>query len=46
MGYKQYLQHMDDEEYVFSSSGTGVPIKRIRVYRILNQAAKEAVIMS
>ncbi|WP_312880163.1 tyrosine-type recombinase/integrase [Paenibacillus phytorum] len=41
-GYKEYLQPMDDEEYVFRSKRTGVPIKRIQVYRILNQAANEA----
>ncbi|NOU70719.1 tyrosine-type recombinase/integrase [Paenibacillus sp. LMG 31458] len=42
LGYQQYLQHLDDEEYVFCSKRTGVPIKRIHVYRILNKAAKEA----
>lgn len=38
---KDYVQYMDDESYLFPSQRTGNPIKRIRVYRILNQAAKQ-----
>ncbi|EGL19415.1 MULTISPECIES: tyrosine-type recombinase/integrase [Paenibacillus] len=36
----EYVQYMDDEDYMFPSQKTGKPIKRIRVYRILNEAAK------
>lgn len=42
LGYEEYTEYMDDEDYMFPSQRTGVPIKRIRVYRILNQAAKQA----
>jgi integrase len=41
-GYiKEYVQYMDEDSYLFPSQRTGNPIKRIRVYRILNQAAKQ-----
>lgn len=36
----EYVQYMNDEDYMFPSQKTGKPIKRIRVYRILNEAAK------
>ncbi|MGG1514119.1 site-specific integrase [Paenibacillus oryzisoli] len=36
-----YVKYMDDNDYVFPSKRTGKPIKRIRVYRILNEAAKQ-----
>ncbi|GKS10514.1 tyrosine-type recombinase/integrase [Paenibacillus chitinolyticus] len=36
----EYVQYMGDEDYMFPSQKTGKPIKRIRVYRILNEAAK------
>jgi len=39
---EEYLRYMDDDAYVFPSQRTGKPIKRIRVYRILNEAAKQA----
>lgn len=38
---KDYIQYMDEDNYLFPSQRTGNPIKRIRVYRILNQAAKQ-----
>ncbi|MEW9699943.1 site-specific integrase [Paenibacillus sp. SI8] len=38
----EYVNYMDDEDYLFPSQRTGKPIKRIRVYRILNEAAKQA----
>ncbi|WNR43780.1 tyrosine-type recombinase/integrase [Paenibacillus roseipurpureus] len=38
---KEYVQYMDADSYLFPSQRTGNPIKRIRVYRILNQAAKQ-----
>ncbi|MFC0213212.1 tyrosine-type recombinase/integrase [Paenibacillus chartarius] len=38
----EYIQGMQDEDFLFRSQRTGKPIKRIRVYRILNQAAKQA----
>ncbi|CAN7711851.1 tyrosine-type recombinase/integrase [Paenibacillus sp. 2RAB27] len=38
---KEYVQYMDEDNYLFPSQRTGHPIKRIRVYRILNQAAKQ-----
>lgn len=41
LGYGEYTQYMDDDDFMFRSQRTGVPIKRIRVYRILNQAAKQ-----
>jgi integrase len=37
-----YVQGMRDCDYLFPSQRTGMPIKRIRVYRILKEAAKEA----
>lgn len=37
-----YVQYMDANDFLFPSQRTGKPIKRIRVYRILNQAAKQA----
>lgn len=37
-----YVSHMDDNDFLFPSQRTGKPIKRIRVYRILNEAAKKA----
>jgi integrase len=38
----EYIKNMKDEDFLFRSQRTGMPIKRIRVYRILNQAAKQA----
>lgn len=38
---KEYIQYMDENAYLFPSQRTGNPIKRIRVYRILNEAAKQ-----
>jgi integrase len=38
----EYVKHMSDEDFLFPSQRTGRPIKRIRVYRILNEAAKQA----
>ncbi|MBD0379759.1 site-specific integrase [Paenibacillus sedimenti] len=37
----EYVAYMDDEDFLFPSQRTGRPIKRIRVYRILNEAAKQ-----
>lgn len=37
-----YTLHMNPNDYLFKSQRTGLPIKRIRVYRILNEAAKRA----
>lgn len=37
----EYVKYMNDNDYVFPSQRTGKPIKRIRVYRILNEAAKQ-----
>jgi integrase len=37
-----YVKYMQDEDFLFPSQRTGKPIKRIRVYRILNEAAKQA----
>ncbi|RTE08112.1 site-specific integrase [Paenibacillus whitsoniae] len=39
---QDYVQYMDENDFMFPSQRTGKPIKRIRVYRILNQAAKQA----
>ncbi|NEW07141.1 site-specific integrase [Paenibacillus sp. SYP-B3998] len=38
----EYVAYMDENNYLFPSQRTGKPIKRIRVYRILNEAAKQA----
>lgn len=38
---QDYIQHMEENDFLFPSQRTGNPIKRIRVYRILNQAAKQ-----
>ncbi|MNI34769.1 Tyrosine recombinase XerC [compost metagenome] len=38
----EYARHMSDEDFLFPSQRTGRPIKRIRVYRILSGAAKQA----
>lgn len=38
---EEYIQYMDGDAYLFPSQRTGNPIKRIRVYRILNEAAKQ-----
>ncbi|NOU87818.1 tyrosine-type recombinase/integrase [Paenibacillus sp. LMG 31460] len=38
---EEYIQYMDSDAYLFPSQRTGNPIKRIRVYRILNEAAKQ-----
>lgn len=38
----EYVKYMDDHDFLFPSQRTGKPIKRIRVYRILNEAAKLA----
>lgn len=38
---EEYIQYMDVDAYLFPSQRTGNPIKRIRVYRILNEAAKQ-----
>jgi integrase len=37
----EYVRHMEDDDYLFPSQRTGKPIKRIRVYRILSEAAKQ-----
>jgi integrase len=37
----EYVIHMDENNFLFPSQRTGNPIKRIRVYRILNEAAKQ-----
>jgi integrase len=37
-----YVKHKEDSDFLFPSQRTGKPIKRIRVYRILNEAAKQA----
>jgi integrase len=37
-----YVKHMEETDFLFPSQRTGKPIKRIRVYRILNEAAKQA----
>lgn len=37
----EYVMNMDDNDFIFPSQRTGKPIKRIRVYRILNEAAKQ-----
>ncbi|MBD2866510.1 tyrosine-type recombinase/integrase [Paenibacillus oceani] len=39
---REYNKSMDSNDYLFRSQRTGQPIKRIRVYRILNEAAKQA----
>jgi integrase len=36
-----YIRDMKDDDYLFRSRRTGLPIKRIRVYRILNNAARQ-----
>ncbi len=36
-----YVRHLEDDDFLFPSQRTGKPIKRIRVYRILNEAAKQ-----
>ncbi|UJF34310.1 tyrosine-type recombinase/integrase [Paenibacillus hexagrammi] len=38
----EYVKYMTDDDFLFPSQRTGKPIKRIRVYRILNEAAKQA----
>jgi site-specific recombinase XerD len=38
----EYVKYMHEEDFLFPSQRTGKPIKRIRVYRILNDAAKQA----
>jgi integrase len=42
LSIREYIEHMKEEDFLFRSQRTGMPIKRIRVYRILNQAAKQA----
>jgi integrase len=37
----EYVRCKDDFDFLFPSQRTGKPIKRIRVYRILNEAAKQ-----
>lgn len=37
----EYVKYMNDFDFLFPSQRTGKPIKRIRVYRILNEAAKQ-----
>jgi integrase len=37
----EYVKNMDNYDFLFPSQRTGKPIKRIRVYRILNEAAKQ-----
>jgi integrase len=39
-GICDYIKDKDDEDFLFPSQRTGHPIKRIRVYRILNEAGK------
>jgi integrase len=38
----EYVKYMHEDDFLFPSQRTGKPIKRIRVYRILNEAAKQA----
>ncbi|GGI46037.1 site-specific recombinase [Paenibacillus marchantiophytorum] len=38
---EDYIKYMDEGNYLFPSQRTGNPIKRIRVYRILSEAAKQ-----
>ncbi|MGM0522992.1 MAG: site-specific integrase [Bacillota bacterium] len=35
-----YTIHMDDEDYLFSSYKTGLPIQRVQAYKVLNKAAR------
>jgi integrase len=37
----EYIKGKNGEDYLFPSQRTGNPIKRIRVYRILNEAGKQ-----
>jgi len=36
-----YIKRMDDEEFLFASRKTGLPIRREQAYKILNTVAKE-----
>ncbi|TXK82525.1 tyrosine-type recombinase/integrase [Paenibacillus sp. N3.4] len=38
---EDYIRYMDEDNFLFPSQRTGNPIKRIRVYRILSEAAKQ-----
>lgn len=38
----EYTMQLEDNEFLFPSQRTNLPIKRIRVYHILNDAAKQA----
>ncbi|MEC0228044.1 MULTISPECIES: tyrosine-type recombinase/integrase [Paenibacillus] len=38
---EDYIKYMDEDNFLFPSQRTGNPIKRIRVYRILSEAAKQ-----
>jgi integrase len=40
-GIAQYIIGKNEDDYLFPSQRTGYPIKRIRVYRILNEAGKQ-----
>lgn len=35
-----YTLHMTDEDYLFSSYKTGLPIQRVQAYKVLNKAAR------
>jgi integrase len=39
---KDYVERMNNGDFLFRSQRTGQPIKRIRVYHILNEAARQA----
>ncbi|MED1489171.1 site-specific integrase [Bacillus smithii] len=39
---EEYIQGMDDEDFLFPSQKTNKPIQRVQAYKILNAAAKEA----
>jgi integrase len=39
-GISKYIKGKNAEDYLFPSQRTGNPIKRIRVFRILNEAGK------
>jgi integrase len=41
-GISKYIKGKNPEDYLFPSQRTGNPIKRIRVFRILNEAGKLA----
>lgn len=39
---EDYISNLKESDYLFRSQRTGLPIKRVWVYRILNEAAKKA----